>query len=97
MKKITLLVAFAILSLGTFSSYAENEPDKKDGVERTYEKEVKKDYKKTRDGTVKAYDKTKDGTVNVFNKSKNGTVKVYNKTVDGTKNIFQKVKNNVSK
>ncbi len=63
MKKITLLVAFAILSLGTFSSYAENEPDKKDGVERTYEKvkkEVKKDYKKTKDGTVKAYDKTKD-------------------------------------
>lgn len=51
MKKITLLVAFAILSLGTFSSYAENEPDKKDGVERTYEKikkEVKKDYKKPR-------------------------------------------------
>ncbi len=45
MKKITLLVAFAILSLGTFSSYAENEPDKKDGVERTYEK-VKKEVKK---------------------------------------------------
>ena len=84
MKKTIMLVAAALLALGPMTSMAAN-PDqqKKDGVERTYEK--------AKNGTVKVAGKVGEKSENIFRQVKDGTVKVAKKVGEGTAKTASKV------
>ncbi|MDE6809574.1 MAG: hypothetical protein K2J42_05750, partial [Muribaculaceae bacterium] len=70
MKKFILFMTAAVLSMGSFTSFASDPAQKKDGFFDKVKKEVKKDFKKAKDGTVKAYDKTADVTAKAYDKTK---------------------------
>ncbi|MDE6311955.1 MAG: hypothetical protein K2L96_09105 [Muribaculaceae bacterium] len=83
MKKTLLLLALAAISATGFTAYAD-EPTvverSENAIEKAFDatkKEVKKDAKAIKKGTVKAYDKTAKATKKAYKKAEKGTVKAY--------------------